>query len=138
MPGRSMRGALRTLQADGCIYSSRELPVSSSLDHVLPWSKTRLATIENFVLTSKSTNSQKGNLLLGPRGIHAWRSHLDKNGAALHDVAAREGWISDIQRTIEIARGFYEAALPETPVWDYGEGVFSLGDDQARVIEMLS
>ena len=106
MPPDGLRNELLNLQKGTCLYTGTKLPakglskIGYSLDHVIPWSRLRLSAIENFICTTKSTNSSKGNSLLGYDLLEKWANFQVDNKAGIEEIADNFGWVSDFDRVI--------------------------------------
>lgn len=140
MPPKEIRRGLIELQGNKCIFTGRSLNLrSGSLDHVIPWSRTRLSLIENFVVTTKSANSSKSDSLLGPDLVERWLIHIGDNSHRIEQLARENGWPTDSRRVRSVALHIYEALHPATGVWHgKDEGVKPLGDyGRSRIIEEL-
>ena len=72
MPGPGLRLSLLNIQESRCVYSGESLNTGSSLDHMIPWSRQRVSTLENLTLTTLRHNSAKGRLLLAPESLERW------------------------------------------------------------------
>ena len=140
MPPSDIRSGLVELQGRKCIFTGRQLRRSYiSLDHVIPWSRIRLSHVENFVMTTKSTNSSKADSLLGPNLIDRWLKHLDGKSQEIELLAAEHNWPTDPDRVRRAALQIYEVLDPAVGVWQGDGGVQPLGDQgKAEVVSMLS
>ena len=118
MPGPTLRLSLLDLQDSRCIYSGESLNTGSSLDHMIPWSRQRVSTLENLTLTTLRHNSTKGRLLLAPESLERWVHFVDRVEDDLADVASEHFWPVDIRRTKAIATALYRSASPSTRLWD--------------------
>ena len=140
MPPIAIRDGLIKLQAGRCIFTGSSLkPKSVSLDHVIPWSRTRLSLIENLVITTKRTNSSKSDSLLSPDLVYRWLNYIRDNSEGIEQLAEAHRWPADSNRVRNVALHMYEALDPATGVW-YGksEGVRPLGiDGKSSIIEKL-
>ena len=122
MPPLPMRRELWSLQDGVCLYTGAEVgdPTqrsgSSSLDHVVPWSRIRVSAIENLVLTTQSVNSTKSNLLLALAHVEAWAYYMQEHVEERNDIAVRYGWPTDIARVAGVTSAIYRRAPPATPV----------------------
>ncbi len=129
MPPSSVRRELWELQGGRCLYTGSAISdpsrsnSGSSLDHVIPWKRTRLSAIQNFVITGKQINSSKGAILLAPSTLSCWANYLMDNQSAIAIIAAQAGWCSDLARVTTVALSQYRHAAPATPVWDPMFGV---------------
>ena len=140
MPPRAIREGLIELQENKCIFTERSLSLEpKSLDHVIPWSRTRLSVIENFIVTTRSTNSSKADSLLGPDLVNRWCSYMADKSQDIENLAREHRWPADFNRARNVALRIYKALHPTTGVW-HGKhtGVQPLGvDGKRRVIESL-
>jgi 5-methylcytosine-specific restriction endonuclease McrA len=144
MPPVPLRHQLWELQEHVCIYTGQPiddpllLTGNSSVDHVVPWSRARISDIENFVLTTRSVNSAKGNLLLAPGLVERWSIHLEKNGDALGALASRFGWPTDRRRVINDVTAFYRHGGNSAVVWDGMGGPLTLNTEHLEsVLQVL-
>jgi hypothetical protein len=133
MPPTEMRHELWALQGRKCLYTGRALrdpgmPGSNaSLDHVVPWSRARLSTVENFLFTSDSLNSQKGKLLLAPSLLRCWTGYLGEAHAKVAAIASTYGWPSDLERVQAVAASMYRNAGLWSGTWAGPGPVNALG-----------
>lgn len=138
MPPKSVRRDLWELQGRRCLYTGAAIadPTSdssgSSVDHVIPWKRTRLSAVENFVITTKQVNSSKSALLLAPILVARWAKYLIEEQSPMGAIALRNGWCSDLARVVAVALAQYRHATPATPVWDPEVGVRVLGTEGRR------
>ena len=139
MPSKSMRYDLLELQDNRCIYSNVPLDAGPrSLDHVMPWSRTRLSQIENFVITTRSANSSKSDSLLGPELVGAWLEHLEGRSSQIKQIAEEHGWPSDLERVCRTTYNIYKVLDPTSGVWQgENEGVLPIGADGISSIERM-
>lgn len=106
MPPEGLKIKLARLQNGQCLYTNTKLPNKSfsnnvnSLDHVVPWSRLRLSAIENFICTTRSVNSSKGNLLLSYDLLYKWLDFQLLNIDYIHEIAIKFGWISDFNMVV--------------------------------------
>ena len=139
MPPDSIRVGLAKLQGGRCILTGRQIRRdNSSLDHVIPWSRTRLSAIENFIITTSSVNSSKSDSLLGPDLIDRWLGYLDDKSEQIVELADANNWPTDSDRVSSIALHIYEVLDPAVGVWQGDDGVQPLGDiGKARIMSVL-
>lgn len=84
-----------------------------AIDHVLPWSRTRLDAVPNLVVTRASTNSSKGDLLPARIMIDRW-----VGGFKARARLARElGLPPLLERTRTVGRTTYATLPAGTPLW---------------------
>ena len=139
MPSKSMRDDLIDLQDNRCVYTNVPLDRGpKSLDHVMPWSRTRLSQVENFVITTRSANSSKSDSLLGPELVGKWLDHLDSCSSEMSQIAERYGWPSNLERVCRTSHNIYRVLDPTTGVWR-GEsaGVLPIGAHGIESIEQM-
>ncbi len=122
MPSTQHRKALTDLQGGRCVYSGAPFQAGSqrmrsAVDHVLAWSRVRLSTTQNLVMTTASMNAAKRELLLAPSAIEAWLQHLNDHWADLDALAIQFGWPSDVKRSVLIARGLYANVPDGAALW---------------------
>ncbi len=139
MPSRSMRDDLVEVQDNRCVYSDVPLDAGRrSLDHVMPWSLTKLSQIENFVMTTTSANSSKSDSLLGPELLDRWLEHLNSRSSQMSQIAEKYSWPSDLARVCRTSYNIYKALDPTSGVWQgEGEGILPIGADGIESIEQL-
>ena len=139
MPPDSIRVGLTRLQGGKCILTGRQIRRdNNSLDHVIPWSRSRLSAIENFIITTNSVNSSKSDSLLGPDLIDRWLDHLDDKSEQIMELADANNWPTDINRVSNIALHIYDVLDPAVGVWQGDDGVQPLGDlGKARIMSVL-
>jgi hypothetical protein len=140
MPSSSIRKQLVDLQDGRCIYSGAELENSgsrNSLDHVVPWSRMKISTLENFIVTTDSLNGSKSDSLPSPTNIERWLRHTSKKSKGFELIAKTYGWPSDIQRVRAGLSRLYEVSTLGTPVWD-GSSVLGLNNEvRAHALRLL-
>lgn len=139
VPPNSMRDDLVEMQGNRCVYS--DVPLDGgpkSLDHVMPWSRTRLSQIENFVITTRSANSSKNDSLLGPELMGKWLEHLEGHSSQMRQIAGEYGWPSDLERVRRTSYNIYKVLDPTSGVWQgENEGVLPIGADGIASIERM-
>lgn len=143
MPPPKMRDRLVEIQQGRCIFTRIQLPKSGgSLDHVVPWSRVRLSQIENFVMTTRSVNSNKSDSLPAPMAIERWIEHVKTNSEELRECADDHGWLTDFDSVRQVALHIYRAADVASGVWEFESGqhrVHPLGPTgKDRVLALLS
>jgi len=144
MPPMSARRELWELQGRRCLYTGSALsdPAArdgaSSVDHVIPWKRTRVSAIENFVITAKQVNSSKGAILPAPVVVSRWVNYLIATDRTMTAIAARNGCASNLARVAAVALSQYRHATAATPVWDPAVGVHVLSaEGRSAAIEAL-
>jgi hypothetical protein len=135
MPSAEMRHDLWVLQGRKCLHTDvalgdPALPLSNaSLDHVIPWARTRLSAAENLLFTSDSLNPKKGKLLLAPTLVRRWTEHLGESQEEIAGVASTNGWPSDLERVRSVAVSLYRNAGLWSGTWAGTETVQALGSE---------
>lgn len=139
MPPRSMREDLIDMQDNRCIYSNESLDTGpKSLDHVMPWSRTRLSQIENFVITTRNANSSKSDSLLGPELVAKWLEYLGSRSSQMSQIAEEYGWPSDLERVRRTSYSIYKVLEPTSGVWQgESDGVLPIGVNGLQSIEAM-
>lgn len=118
-------GGLRELQGGRCFYCDGPLR-APAVDHFLPWSRVALDAIENLVVADARCNGQKLDHLAAPVHLARWRARLDRERAALAEVAAAARWESNPARTLGVARGLYLPLPAGARVWSSADGLVPL------------
>lgn len=140
MPSIEIRRGLLELQEGKCVFTNDPISVrSGSLDHVIPWSRTRLSHIENFVITTGRVNSSKADSLLGPELVDKWLGHVRRNSQAIRALAHEHHWLSGFTHVRHVALNIYRVLDPNVGVWKGRNiGVEPLEDEgKAQIIEHL-
>ncbi len=133
MPSLVIRKQLWELQGKCCLYTGEVLddPALKSkqvaIDHVVPWSISKLSHIENFVVTSNQTNSSKSNLLIAPTLLIKWSEYVVQNRSQLQEVSQSGNWSSDLKQVCDVALALYTHMSKSTPVWNSEKGYEPLG-----------
>ncbi len=118
------------LQDGRCVYSGIELTqfgINHQLDHVVPWSRIKISSLENFIVTTAVLNGAKSDSLPSPTNVGRWLQHTSDKASEFKIIANEFGWPSDIQRVHSGLARLYEVSAPGTPVWD-GESMFGLDE----------
>lgn len=139
MPPDNIRAGLTKLQASKCILTGQRIRRDKSeLDHVIPWSRTRLSVIENFLMTTSSVNRSKSDSLLGPDLIDRWLDYMDNKSDQIAELADANNWPTDSERVSNIALRIYEVQDPAVGVWQGDDGVQPLGKQgKGRIMSVL-
>ena len=144
MPSSLVRKQLWELQGQRCLYTGEVLddPTLKSdrvaIDHVIPWSISKLSQIENFVVTSKKINSSKSNLLISPKLLKTWSEYVLQNRFQLSEISQSSNWPSDLKQVCDIALALYTHKPGSTLVWNFQMGFEPLGEDgQIEAIKCL-
>lgn len=138
-PGPQIRAALLDLQDGRCLYTGRPLSVATgtALDHAMPWARTRLSVLANFVVADPQINAAKSDALLAPEPLERWLQHLSQHAEALAHLGATSSWPTDTPRVRIVARALYRAARPGTACWSL-DGVRALSArDRERALHLL-
>jgi len=123
MPPVALRHDLWLLQGKCCLYTGDGLSDPAftksgiSLDHMVPWARARVSSVENFVVTDIPTNSAKQHMLLSPALVGRWADHVAARGTEAASLARSYGWPTDLNRVVTIAAAMYRRATPATPTW---------------------
>ena len=122
MPSAGFREKLRDIQDGRCFYTGSKLGYKQvgkgdQLDHVLPWSRVRLSTAENFVLASSTANNAKRAMLLSEGFLRRWLDHLALHQAELEAAAQEHLWVSDRARTLRVAESLYLLTPTGAVLW---------------------
>lgn len=129
MPPEPLRQVLTELQKGRCLWTGAEI-ARPSADHVVPWSRARLSLAENFVITNVRVNSQKANLLIGPRLTERWLQHLSAHAADIAQAASQSHYESNLHRAVSVAASLVRSAPLGTPLFD--EKIITLTNDVRR------
>jgi hypothetical protein len=137
-PGPELRSALFDLQSGRCLYSGNRIDARSGhLDHVMPWSRTRLSALGNFAVVEPRLNGAKSDALLAPAPLGRWLDHLTTNRVALTEIGATGQWPTDLPRVLTVSRALYRAARPGTATWS-PSGVEALtADSRTSALRLL-
>ena len=133
MPPLQIREQLWKIQGGLCLYTDEPLENPKlknnkvAVDHVVPWSVAKLSQIENFVLTSSKTNSQKSNLLLAPSLLQKWSNHVILNQPEFIEISKSSNWMSDLKQICDVSLALYSHMSELTPVWNSQNGYEPMG-----------
>lgn len=133
---------LLDLQEGRCFYEpegDRLRAGEIAVDHVLPWSRTRLDAVPNLVIARASSNSSKGDLLPARTVIDRWVGGF----VARARLATELGLPPLLQRTRTVGRTTYATLPVGTPLWagrhPVGRRIEALtGDDRRSILRLLS
>ena len=138
MPPPKMRERLVQIQQGRCILTGAPLPsAGGSLDHVMPWSRSRLSQIENLLMTTPSVNSKKADSLLAPTAVERWLRHVDTRSEEIRECAEDHNWPADLDSVRRVVLHTYEALDATTGVWDFEYGIQPLGEQGKRQVLRL-
>jgi len=82
--------------------------------HFIPRVRCGIDAVENLVLTDRSCNNDKRDLLPAPPLVDAWAGRNREHQATLASLASVCGWESDPEGTLAVARSIYRH-LPAGP-----------------------
>lgn len=124
MPPIEVRQALWEIQEGRCFYTRERIPRPSAregtttLDHVIPWSRQRLSLLDNFAVSKSSANYAKSNLLLGRALLDRWVDHLVSHDLSRREIGSNFSWPANHQRFGLVATSLYRNAPDGTPLWN--------------------
>ncbi len=96
---------------DKCFYCGKRS--ASEVDHVLPWSRSRIDGLANLVQACHMCNDNKRDSLPAPE--HVERA-LSRGRARLAEIAHSITWPLNYDDVRSVGRGLYLSA-PESPIW---------------------
>ena len=96
---------------DLCFYCRKRS--ASEVDHVLPWSRSRIDGLANLVQACHKCNDNKRVSLPSPEHV---QNALDRGRSTLQQIADSITWPLNYDDVRSVGRGLYLSA-PETPVW---------------------
>ena len=103
---------LRPLQKDRCFYCDGLLRRDAAeVDHFIAWARYPRDTAHNFVLTHKSCNNAKRDMLAAHRHIERW---LDRNISLPNDFTQtmqQSGVFTDLDTSTSIAKWAYQQGI---------------------------
>jgi hypothetical protein len=137
MPPSGLRALLLELQNGQCFWSSKPITSTSSADHVVPWAKRKVSTIENFIITPKSVNSSKGAFLISPNLVERWVTYLDENQSELKLAAEKYSFPTDEVLTLSSMRSLYSMVPVDIPIWEISGTKLITVQDKRAVIKFL-
>ncbi|MBS9534351.1 HNH endonuclease [Mycobacterium sp. M1] len=97
-----------------CFYCGAHLPVDNPVDHVLPWSLVGIDGLANLVLACARCNTDKTNAL---PAVDIMDRVLDRDRAALEQIATEIIWPTQRERVVAAARGIYRGQPAGVPTW---------------------
>ena len=142
MPPEIIRQRLVELQHGKCVYTGEKLTRDkNSLDHVLPWSRLRVSSIENFVITTITTNSRKSNALPGISMLSKWAAFELDNKDSIKKLALEYGWVTDFNRVVGNLINVYTVSMDFSSVANVKNGkvqtsTFSSGE-KLNIVALL-
>ena len=115
------RSALRTV-ADGlldlgarrCFWCGGPLGRGPEVDHVIPWSHYPNDDLFNLVLSDRSCNQQKRDLLVTAQLVERWTS---RDLAGLAAMATELRWTFEPIRSVQVGGSAYRYLPDGMPVW---------------------
>lgn len=112
-----LREGLLDLQRGRCFYEPdgpRLAPNDAVIDHVLPWSRSRLDAVPNLVVTTERMNSSKSDVLPSRRLVERWLGRIDERA----ELATGLELPPMLKRTRRLAAATYAASPVGVPTWD--------------------
>ena len=134
VPG-PLRDGLADLQGGHCFYCDGLLRRTDA-DHFLPRVRCGIDAVENLILADNVCNNDKRDLLASPALVIRWTERNHLHGKALVDLALTNGWESDPDGTLGVARAIYGHLAPgDRPFWNAG-GQIVLADPQQALVAL--
>lgn len=125
-PPKMLRDGLRDLQANRCFYCDGRLVGPTDVDHFIPRARSANDAVENLVLTDRSCNGDKSDLLAAPSFVADWADRNRDQARALTIIAEMAAVESDSRGTMAVARSIYAHLPPDgTPMWQGRKQVVS-------------
>ena len=112
--------ALKDVQENCCFYCHHKITGKPQIDHFLPWSRHPDNGIENLVLSDRTCNANKRDLLASAEFVGAWALRFDEAeeiGQYLATAAVETGWERHPHRTLGAARALYLHLPDGTKLW---------------------
>jgi hypothetical protein len=136
MPPVEIRSVYLEIQQAKCMWTGEAIDLAADADHVIPWARRRLSTIQNFVLSPSHVNSSKSATLLAPDLAVKWLQWLVEVNPQLEAAAAKYGFDSNLSRTIAYVKSVYFGATTGSPIWSGPQHIDVLTDEgRSKVIE---
>ena len=110
----AVRGPLKEVFGPHCFYCGTHLPADNPVDHVLPWSLVGIDGLANLVLACTRCNGDKRGAL---PAVGIVDRVLDRDRAALEQIADETRWPTEHNRVVAAARGIYRGQPPGVPTW---------------------
>lgn len=99
---------LQDIQSNKCFYCNKVLQSNSNaVDHFVPWSRYPVDMGHNFVLTHKSCNSDKSDMLPGLSHLEKWVERNDRSSSDLITYFNDKNIANDLNASIAIASWAY-------------------------------
>jgi len=102
-----LRKDLQSLQGGKCFYCRQRLGNSPHIDHFIPWSRHPENGLHNLVLSHRTCNTSKSNLLAAALHVERWRTWVARQHSELEAIAAARRWPTAGDRVLSIARAVY-------------------------------
>ncbi len=109
-----VRTAFRDFYGPHCFYCGTHLPADNPVDHVLPWSLVGIDGLANLVLACASCNGDKRHALPDIRIVDRV---LERDPAALEEIADEIQWPTQRDRVVAAARGVFRGQPEGVPTW---------------------
>ncbi len=97
-----------------CFYCGTHLSVNNPIDHVLPWSLVGIDGLANLVLACGRCNGDKSGAL---PAVSIVDRVLDRDRAALEQIASEIQWPTQHDRVVAAALGIYRVQPAGVPTW---------------------
>jgi 5-methylcytosine-specific restriction endonuclease McrA len=104
--------ALRKEFGGECFYCNKRRAVE--VDHVLPWSRSRIDGLANLVQVCRECNGDKRDSLPALQHID---NVLDRSEAVLDQIAKAITWTTDYKEFRSVARGLYLSTPERSQLW---------------------
>jgi hypothetical protein len=96
------------LQNGRCFYCGTNLkPVSSHVDHFIPWARYTVDLGHNFVLADGSCNGKKRDRLPACKHLAAWSERNSRYGEQIRTALEERGMVSQLGASIRVAPWAY-------------------------------
>lgn len=109
-----VREPLKEAFGGRCFYCDANLPKSSPVDHVLPWSLVGIDGLANLVSSCARCNGDKLNSLPAPGIVD---QVLARDRIVLEELAVALTWPTQYDRVVSAARGIYLSRPEGSPTW---------------------
>lgn len=132
-----LRKDLQSLQGGTCFYCREQLRSNSHIDHFIPWSRHPENGLHNLVLSHRSCNTSKSNLLAAVEHVTRWREWVDRRHSELEAIATARRWPTAGQRVLSIARAVYGTAPDGGLLWQARGSVIPADTQRAAIQKAL-
>ena len=116
-----MHRDLRELQDNRCFYCDKRISGAADVDHFIPWARHPDNGIENLVIADSRCNNSKRDFLAAGAHVERWSARFHRSGSAISgplvEIAARTGWESHPERTLDTARSIYSRLPDDVRLW---------------------